>query len=295
MSTVIAAEDVGCLLSGRNGRAAIDGRRQAMLSIDELFTLKGKTALVTGGATGLGRICAEALLGAGARVLIASRKADQCVEVAKELSAIGPCEGFGGNVNSEEGVADLVTKVRSRADTLDILVNNAGTIWGAEFDKFDWAAWARVLSVNVIGLFTLTRDLMPMLVASGSPKTPSRVVNMGSITGTLPIGGNAYSYAASKAAVHHLTRVLSNEFAARHLNVNAIAPGLFETRMTAFGLATEEARRHTIDSIPMRRFGTPADLAGALLFLCGPAGATGAIIPLDGGMSSDTIANLWLD
>jgi NAD(P)-dependent dehydrogenase (short-subunit alcohol dehydrogenase family) len=266
-----------------------------MLSIDELFTLKGKTALVTGGATGLGRICAEALLGAGARVLIASRKADQCVEVAKELSGIGPCEGFGGNVNSEEGVADLVTKVRSRTDALDILVNNAGATWGAEFDKFDWAAWERVLSVNVIGLFTLTRDLMPMLIASGSSETPSRVVNMGSVTGTLPIGGNAYSYAASKAAVHHLTRVLSNEFVARNVNINAIAPGPFETRMTAFALANEETRQHAVNSIPMGRFGTPADLARTLLFLCGRGGAytTGAIIPLDGGMSSDAVRSLW--
>jgi NAD(P)-dependent dehydrogenase (short-subunit alcohol dehydrogenase family) len=274
---------------------AIDGRGQAMHSIDELFSLKGKTALVTGGATGLGRICAEALLGAGARVLIASRKADQCVTVSKELSGIGPCEGFGGNVNSEEGVADLVAKVRSRTDILDILVNNAGTTWGAEFDKFNWAAWERVLSVNVIGLFTLTRDLMPMLVASGSPECPSRVVNMGSITGTLPIGGNAYSYAASKAAVHHLTRVLSNEFVARNVNVNAIAPGPFETRMTAFALGNEETRRQAVQSIPMGRFGMPADLAGALLFLCSRGGAytTGAIIPLDGGMSSDAVGSLW--
>ena len=268
-----------------------------MHSIDELFTLKGKTALVTGGATGLGRICAEALLGAGARVLIASRKADQCVEVAKELSAIGPCEGFGGNVNSEEGVADLVKNVKFRTDTLNILVNNAGTTWGAEFDKFDWAAWERVLSVNVIGLFTLTRDLMSVLVASGSAEAPSRVVNIGSVAGTLPIGGNAYSYAGSKAAVHHLTRVLSNEFVARNVNVNAIAPGPFETRMTAFALASEEARRHAVAAIPMGRLGTPADLAGTLLFLCGRGGAytTGAIIPLDGGMSSDVVRSLWLE
>ena len=132
-----------------------------MFALSDLFSVRGRTALVTGGATGIGRICAEALLAAGARVLIASRKAEACEAVAQELSAIGPCEGFGGTVASEAGVAALVAETRKRTDALHILINNAGANWGEPFETFPWKAWERVMSVNVTGLFTLTRDLMP--------------------------------------------------------------------------------------------------------------------------------------
>ena len=263
---------------------------------EDLFSLKGKVALVTGGGAGLGRTCTQALLSAGARVLICSRKADMCEAVAAELSALGPCEGFGGTVESEAGVAALAAEVRRRTDRLDILVNNAGVTWGADFDDFPWKGWDKVMGVNVAGLFTLTRDLMPLLLASATAESPSRVVNMGSITGTQPIADRAYSYAASKAAVHHLTRILSHELAARHVTVNAIAPGPFETRMTAFALGTEEGRAHAAQSIPMGRLGQAADLAGPLLFLTSRAGAyvTGSILPVDGGMSANAADSLWL-
>lgn len=266
-----------------------------MTLIEALFSLKGKTALVTGGSAGIGRTCAEALLAAGARVLIVSRKVDDCVAAAKVLSEFGSCEGFGGTVGTADGVAAIAAEVRARTDRLDILVNNAGATWGAPFESFDWAAWDRVLSVNLIGLFDLTRSLVPLLLESGSPEDPARVVNMGSTVGTIPIGQHAYSYAASKAAVHHLTRILSNEFAARNVNINAIAPGLFETRMSAFALSRDAVREHALTSIPMHRFGRTTDLAGTLLYLCGLGGAytTGAIVPLDGGMASDAMRSMW--
>src|SRR5271163_3514208 len=151
-----------------------------MLTPSELFSVEGRTALVTGGATGLGRICAEALLRAGARVMIASRKAEACEAAAHDLSALGPCEGFGGTVANEAGVAALAAETRRRTDVLHILVNNAGMNWGEPFETFPWKAWDRVLSVNVTGLFTLTRDLAPMLIASATRDWPSTVVNMGS-------------------------------------------------------------------------------------------------------------------
>src|SRR5271163_2019096 len=132
-----------------------------MFTLPDLFSVAGRTALVTGGATGLGRVCAEALLSAGARVLIASRKAEACEQTARELSAIGPCEGFGGTVASEEGVAALAEETRKRTGELHILVNNAGATWGSEFARFPWKAWDRILAVNVSGLFMLTRELMP--------------------------------------------------------------------------------------------------------------------------------------
>ena len=258
-----------------------------MFTLPDLFSVKGRTALVTGGATGLGRVCAEALLSAGARVLIASRKAETCEEVASELSAIGPCEGFGGTVASEPGVTALAEEVRRRTEELHILVNNAGATWGEPFERFSWKGFDRVMGVNVAGLFLLTRDLMPMLVAAATPDRPSTVINIGSVMGHTTQAENSYSYSASKAAVHHLTRILASEFADKQVTVNAIAPGPFPTNMTKFAIGDEEGQRRTAGAVPMHRVGRPDDMAGTILYLTGRAGAyiSGAIVPLDGGMS----------
>jgi NAD(P)-dependent dehydrogenase (short-subunit alcohol dehydrogenase family) len=258
-----------------------------MFSLENLFSLKGRTALVTGGATGLGRVAAEALLSAGARVLIASRKADACVEAARELSEIGPCEGFGGTVATEAGVFELAEETRRRTGELHILVNNAGLTWGTQYEKFPWKAWERVLAVNVSGLFTLTRELMPMLSAAGSADHPASVVNIGSVMGTVTQSETAYSYSASKAAVHHLTRILAAEFAARHVNVNAIAPGPFPTNMTNFAISEDAGLQRALSTVPSGRLGRADDMAGTVLYLTGRAGAytSGAIIPLDGAIS----------
>ena len=258
-----------------------------MFALTDLFSVAGRTALVTGGATGLGRVCAEALLAAGARVLIASRKGEACEEAARELSAIGPCEGFAGTVSTEAGVTALAAEVRSRTKDLHILVNNAGVSWGEPFETFSWKGWDRVMAVNVTGLFTLTRELMPLLVAAGSADRPATIVNLGSVMGTVTQTETAYSYSASKAAVHHLTRILAAEFAARHVTVNAIAPGPFPTKMTAYAIGDEAGAARAAATVPMGRLGRPEDMAGALLFLTGRGGAytSGAIVPVDGGLS----------
>lgn len=265
--------------------------------LDSLFGVSGKTALVTGGATGLGRMGAEALVRAGARVLIASRKGEACERVAAELNALGAsgsAEGLAGDAGTEDGVRALVAAVMSRTGRLDILFNNAGKTWGEPMESFPFKAWESVMALNVAGLFTLTRDLLPLLEKAGTADDPARVVNVGSVMGTVPIGQGAYSYAASKAAVHHLTKILAGELAARHVTVNALAPGPFETKMTAFSLGTPEGRARSAGNTPLGRVGREEDIMGALLYLCGRGGAyiSGAILPIDGGKNVQSGARL---
>lgn len=269
-----------------------------MTGIERLFTLRGKRALVTGGASGIGRMIAEALAMGGAEVMIASRKGDVCESVAAEIDAAGHpgrAAGFAGDVGSEEGIAALAVEVGRRVDALDILVNNAGISWGAPLESFPHAQWARVMGVNVAGMFTLTRELLPLLRAAARPEDPARIVNLGSVMGTVPVAEGAYSYTMSKAAVHHMTKVFAAEFAPWHITANALAPGPFPSRMTAFATGTEQGAARVARNVPLGRLGAAEDLAGAVLYLCGQAGAyvSGAVLPLDGGMSVQSGVELF--
>ncbi len=267
---------------------------------ETLFSLRGKTALVTGGATGIGRMAAEAMVRAGAHVLIASRKGDACKAVAAELNALdapGSAEGFAGDISSEEGIDALVAEVKSRAQTLEILMNNAGVTWGAPMGQFPYAAWDKVMSVNVAGIFDLTQKLLPLLMKSATDDDPARVVNVGSVMGEVPMGDGAYSYSASKAAVIHLTRVMAKELAPYRVTVNALAPGPFVSRMTAFATADEEQRARVGNSVPLGRVGRAEDIGGCLLFLCGRGGSyvTGAVLPVSGGINVQSGGNIFAD
>lgn len=264
----------------------------------DLFSLEGKTALVTGGATGIGRMAAEAMVRAGAFVLIASRKGEACAAVAEELNALnapGSAEGFAGDVASAEGIASLVAEVKNRTDRLDILMNNSGITWGAELEDFPHEAWEKVMNVNVTGVFDLTRQLLPMLEASGSSGDPARVINVGSVMGEVPMGDGAYSYSASKAAVIHLSKILAKELASKNITVNALAPGPFVSRMTAFVTADEEMREKVGRDVPLGRVGRYEDIAGAVLFLSGKGGAyvTGSIVPVSGGINVMSGQNIF--
>lgn len=259
-----------------------------MMTPNDLFGLEGKVALVTGGATGIGRMAATGLVAAGARVLIASRKGEACEKVAEELNALGlpgSAEGFAGEVASAEGVAELAAEVQKRTDKLHILMNNAGRTWGEPLASFPFEAWEKVMSLNVAGMFQLTRDLLPLLEASTTADDPARVVNVGSVMGEVPMGHGAYSYAVSKAGVHHMTRILATELARRHVTVNAIAPGPFQSGMTAFAIGSDDGAAKAGSRMPLGRVGRPEDIAGCLQFLCGRGGSyiTGAIIPVSGG------------
>ncbi|MEO9682292.1 MAG: SDR family NAD(P)-dependent oxidoreductase [Tateyamaria sp.] len=263
-----------------------------------LFSLKGKVALVTGGATGIGRMAATGLMMAGAHVLIASRKGDACKAVAEELNAMdspGSVEGFAGDVGSEDGIAGLVAEVNARTETLNILMNNSGVTWGAPLGQFPHMAWEKVMNVNVAGLFHLTQSLLPILIKTGTPDDPARVVNVGSVMGEVALGDGAYSYAASKAAVLHMTKIMAKELAAHHITVNALAPGPFVSKMTAFATADEGMRDKVGQDVPLGRVGRDEDIAGCMQFLCGMGGAylTGAVLPVSGGIQVMSGPNLF--
>jgi NAD(P)-dependent dehydrogenase (short-subunit alcohol dehydrogenase family) len=252
---------------------------------DRLFSLRGKTAVVTGGSSGIGKMIAAAYVGAGVKVYIASRKAEVCEQVAAELSAAGECIALPADLSSDDGAEQLAAAVGARETSLDILVNNAGATWGAELADHDQRSWDRVIGLNVEGLFHTTKRLLPLLQAAGTKDEPARIINVGSIDGIgLPVL-TTYSYGASKAAVHHLTRHLARDLAPS-ITVNAIAPGPFPSRMMAATLA--EHGDLVAESAPLKRIGRPDDMAGVAIFLASRAGSylTGSVIPVDGGIST---------
>jgi NAD(P)-dependent dehydrogenase (short-subunit alcohol dehydrogenase family) len=255
------------------------------MTASSLFDIAGKTALVTGGSRGIGLMIAEGFVDAGVKVYISSRKADVVADVAAELSKKGTCIGIPADLASESECRRLADEVAAREDSLDILVNNAGATWGAPLEDFDEAAFERVLALNVKGVFHLTKFLVPLLRQAGTVEEPARVINIGSIDGIQVPALETYSYSASKAAVHHLTRHLAKKLAPT-ITVNAIAPGPFESKMMA---ATLEAFGEQIAaSAPLRRIGRPDDMAGAAIYLSSRAGAylTGAVLPVDGGIAT---------
>lgn len=256
------------------------------MDFSTLFSLSGKVALVTGGSRGIGLMIAEGLLRAGATVYISSRKKGTCNDIAQRLSSLGPCIALPADVSTIEGRTTLITKLEQQSKPLNILVNNAGASWGAPYETYPESAFEKLFALNVSAAFFLTRDLTPLLQQTAVPADPARVINIGSMDGLhVPqlIKTGTFAYSASKAAVHHLTRTLAVELGPKHITVNAIAPGFFESKMTA-----EVLKQHgdeIVDACPLGRIGQPEEMAGIAIYLASRAGAytNGAVIQVDGG------------
>ena len=257
---------------------------ESNISVNHLFSIEGKVALVTGGSRGIGLMIAHAYVSNGVKVYISSRKAEVCDAVAAELSKIGTCIAIPADLTTEEGRKSLVNTIKEKEESLDILVNNAGALWAAPFNEFPETGYDRTFDINVKSPFFLTQDFLPLLKKNATQEDPSRVINIGSIDGLRVPSVNNFPYGPSKAAIHHLTKVLAVELGKQNITVNAIAPGPFESKMTAWML--ENMRAQIEGACPLKRIGNPQDMAGLAIMLASKAGAylNGAIIPLDGGI-----------
>lgn len=255
------------------------------MDVDQLFSIRGKVALITGGSRGIGEMIARGYVAAGARVYISSRKVEACDALAAELCEQGECYSLPADLSTVDGSHRLAAAIAERENALDVLVNNAGAAWGAPFGEYSSDGFDKVMDVNVRAVFLLTQALAPQLRAAASADDPARVINIGSVDGIRVPDLPSYAYSASKAAVHQLSRHLAKELAGEHVTVNAIAPGLFPSKMTEFMF---EHEHELVASIPMGRAGTPQDIAGLSIFLAARAGAylTGAVVPVDGGIAT---------
>ncbi|CAI8997747.1 SDR family oxidoreductase [Pseudomonas sp. fls2-241-R2A-110] len=251
------------------------------------FSLQGRTALVTGGTRGIGKMIAKAYVEAGASVYVCARDADACRQTADELSAFGVCHAVAANLAHEEGVQQLAAHLSEQIGQLDILVNNAGTTWGAPLESYPVKGWEKVMQLNVTSVFNCIQQFLPLLRKAGSPANPARIINIGSVAGISSFGEEAYAYGPSKAALHQLSRILARELVSQHINVNVIAPGRFPSKMTQHIGNDEQALAHDTALIPMKRWGREEEMAALAISLASTAGAymTGNIIPLDGGFS----------
>ena len=270
----------------------------ADLSASKLFSFNNHVVLITGGATGLGEMAAQAFIQNGARVIIASRKKSELEKTAARLNALGPghCDYVVSDLKDKAGCLQLCADVRKMTDRLTVLLNNSGATWGAPYDDFPESGWDKIYALNVKAMFYTTAHLHDLLTKNATATHPSRVINIASMAGISTVdvttgeagglsapGTGTFSYGPSKAACIHLSKMQASKLMSQHVTVNAICPGVFPSRMTAFGMEKFEAT--LANGQPSGRVGRPEDFAGLVLFLSslGAAHVTGNAIEIDGG------------
>jgi NAD(P)-dependent dehydrogenase (short-subunit alcohol dehydrogenase family) len=256
--------------------------------MSSLFDIEGRVALVTGGSRGIGLMIAEGLVKAGARVYITSRKADACEEAARALGEQGWCASLPADLSRPAEIQRLAGMLEEREHSLHLLVNNAGATWGAPLEEYPEDAFDKLWAINVKAAFNLVRALRPRLSAGSRPQNPARVVNVGSIDGLRVPPFESYAYSATKAALHMMTRHLAARLVKDGILVNAVAPGYFASKMTAFLLRDEARAREVTERIPLGRWGEAEEIAGTVQFLASRAGGyiVGAVLAVDGGVAA---------
>lgn len=267
-------------------------------AVNELFSVKGKTVLVTGGTSGLGLQMATGFLQNGARVVIASRKQANCDAALASLSGFGEVYALAADVTNAAGRASLVDFITEKFGQLDVLVNNAGTNYAAQIEDYSDEAFEKVINTNVSAVFSLTRDLTPLLSKTATSESTARVINIGSMDGIhVPVVQRipTFAYSASKASLHHLTKTLAIHLASKHIVVNAVAPGFFASKMTDY--VFDHYLQDIEADCPLKRIGQAAEIVGIVVYLASRAGAytNGTVIPVDGGCSISKGHRDWLD
>ncbi|KAJ1920144.1 hypothetical protein H4219_001517 [Mycoemilia scoparia] len=256
------------------------------MDLKELFDVSGKVAVVTGGGRGIGYMVAEGFVRNGVKVYIVSRNKGACDQAARALNELGPgrCISLSADLQDYNQVKSVAEQLEEREpEGIDILVNNSGANWASSLEEYPDKGFAKVINLNLQRVFTLTQLLVPLLKKKGTHEDPSRVINVGSIDGIRIPTQETYAYSASKAGLHHLSRVMAANLGNANITVNAIAPGPFQSKMMK---ATLDANHDEIlKHIPLRRIGRPEDMAGICVYLSSKAGSyvNGAVIPVDGG------------
>jgi NAD(P)-dependent dehydrogenase (short-subunit alcohol dehydrogenase family) len=256
------------------------------VSVRDLFDLSGKVAIVTGGGSGIGRQMAEGLAEAGADLLLCARKAERCEQAAAELEGLGVrALGLGCDVRNPDQIQAVVSRAVDELGSVDVLVNNAGTVWGATPEDMPLEGWQKVVDVNLTGAFLFAQAAGRVMIERGG----GAIVNIASVAGlhgAPPEFVNTVVYHATKGGVIAFTRDLAWKWAQHGIRVNAIAPGWFPSDMSKFVLDLQG--EELVRRVPLRRFGGPEDLKGAVVFLASPASAyvTGHTLVVDGGQSA---------
>lgn len=263
------------------------------MTLEDLFSLKGRVALVTGGSRGIGRMIVEGFLAAGAeRVYISARKIN---EIEETCAALGErVIGIQGDISTLEGIERLVEELSARESRLDILVNNAGAAWGSDYTEFPEAGWDKVMDLNVKTPFFLTQRLHTLLTAGASQEQPAKVINIASIDGLRINPWETYSYQASKAALIHLTRRMAARLVKDHVYVTAIAPGAFPSSMNK---VARDAEDQAAAGIPNKRVGDKFDMGGSAVYLASRAGnyTIGETLAVDGGIVNALLPTHFAD